>query len=170
MFAPPIAMDTLTPDNDRATQELAEYLRDVLNEDYFAIAHQLEAPILGDRPVVVGAIGWNSWSNNFNDFPLLCVYRRGSVGLDLCEATVNYYLPSMAIQDQLPGILRWVETRIMRALYRYSEDFKASVADLRHAQVLSEPLFRSNYGFLANQKEAAFPFVSIEFNFEEIGV
>lgn len=166
----PLAADTLTPESDRACRELAEYLKDTLNANYKAIAHTLAMPLNGETPVVVSYRDWNAWANPHNDFPLLCVYRRGSVGLSLCEATAIYYLPNLAALDATPGILRWVETRILRCLERYSEGWFAGSADLRHANVLSEPTFRSTYDFGIGANNNTFPFVAIDFNFEEIGV
>lgn len=167
---PPLAADTLLPTSDRACREIAEYLRDALNEDYRNIRDLLDNPILEDAPVVVAIRDWNAWSNNFNDFPLLCVYRRGSVGLELCEASVIYYLPSLAVQDEKPGLLRWVETRIVRGLERLAHCWEGGTVDTLHVNVLSEPKFRTEYGFSLKNETTAFPFVNIDFNFEEIGV
>jgi len=169
VFSPPFAADTLLPNSDRACREIAEYLKATLNADYQSIASQLTNPLQGPTPVVVGVREWNAWSNNQLDFPLLCVFRRGSVGLEQCEATVAYYLPSMAVQDQMPGILRWVETRIIRALQRYSDFFAGGSVDTRHANINHKDI-RTEYGFIPNQGVVAFPFVFIQFNFEEIGV
>ncbi len=170
MFSPPLAADTLLPSSDRACREIVEYLRDALNEDYCNIRDLLDNPIFGDNPVVVGIREWNAWSNNFNDFPLLCVYRRGSVGLELCEATVIYYLPSLAVQDEKPGLLRWVETRIVRGLERLATDWRGGPVDALHVNVLLDPKTRTEYGFSLKNETTAFPFVAIDFSFEEIGV
>lgn len=167
----PLAANTLLPERDRACYEIAAHLRDRLNAEYQAISGQLANPAGGSSPVVVTIADYNAWTNNFNDFPLLTCYRNGSRGdyLELCQGVVAYYLPSMAVQAEVPGILRWVETRIARELAKYS-DFYQGNPDERHAHILGN--FSSEYGIgvLPQTETSAFPFFRITFDFEEIGV
>jgi hypothetical protein len=69
----------------------------------------------------------------------------------------------------MPGILRWVETLIIRALQRYSDFLNGGLVDTRHANV-DHKAIRTEYGFIPNQGVVAFPFIFVQFNFEEIGV
>lgn len=172
MFSPPLAADTLLPIRDRACWEIAQLLKQKLNADYAAISHELEAPILGNEPVVVGIADYNAWTNNFQDFPFLAVYRTSSEGdcLEICNAVVAYYLPTMAMQDEVPGILRWVQTRIVRALGA-NNGFFGGQTDLLHANI-PEQRFRceEGIGVLPGTEVSAFPFFRIIFQFQEIGV
>ncbi|HEY9826050.1 MAG TPA: hypothetical protein V6D19_11415 [Stenomitos sp.] len=171
MFSPPFAPETLLPTRDRACWEIAQFLKARLNADYQAIASQLTDPITSAEPVVRGIRDYNAWANTFNEFPLLTVYRRGASGefLEQVEAAIAYYLPTMALQDQVPGILRWVETRIVRSLQQYDVFFAGQ--DIRHANLQLQGL-RSEYGIgvLPGTEVSAFPFLRINLNFEEIGV
>jgi hypothetical protein len=173
MFSPPLAAETLLPGRDRACWEIAEYLKNAANQDYRAIAPRLADPILGDEPVIVGIRDYNAWSNNFNDFPLLTVYRRGSGGeyAEVCDATAAYYLPSLAMQDTVPGILRWVETRLVRNMHKFDARFMQGNPDQRHSNLDLRNL-RTEYGLgvLPQSEVSAFPFFRINFQFEEIGV
>lgn len=173
LFSPPLAANTLTPGRDRACWGIAQHLKSALNADYKKIACRLENPVAGDEPVIVGIRDYNAWSNNFNDFPLLTVYRRGASGeyLDIVDATIAYYLPTLADQDDSPGILHWVESRIARALHDYDSQFFGGTIDTRHVNLLLGSL-RSDYGLgvLPGTEASAFPFVRINFQFQEIGV
>jgi hypothetical protein len=173
MFSPPLAAETLLPGRDRACWEIAEYLKNAVNQDYQAIRDRLADPISGAEPAIVGIRDYNAWSNNFNDFPLLSVYRRGSSGeyVEICDATAAYYLPSLAMQDTVPGILRWVETRLVRNLHHLDARFRQGPLDARHSNLLLKNM-RSEYGIgvLPQSEVSAFPFFRINFQFEEIGV
>ncbi len=160
-----LGADTLTPAYDRATRYLAEYLRDNLNADFAKIAVTMP-PELGDR-AVVGIRDYNSFSNSMDDFPLLSVYRTGSRGEAMAEssAIAAYYLPSLAIQEQVPGIMRWVEVRMMRALERRMMPFDDS-----QPVIIETAQARSEYQIgLLPGTTVPFPYLKLFFDFVEIG-
>jgi hypothetical protein len=160
-----LGADTLTPDRDRATRYLAEYLRDNLNADFAAIASTMP-PELGDR-AIVSIRDFNSFNFTGDEFPALAVYRTGSKGEAFGEssAIAAYYLPSMAAQEQQPGIMRWVEVRIIRALERRGmafDDDQPVVTDLSQS--------RSEYQIgLLPGLGTPFPYLKVFFDFTEIG-
>jgi hypothetical protein len=158
-----LGADTLSPTADRATRYLAEYLRDTLNAEAKALTLP---PELGDR-VIVGFREYNAFNFVGEDFPALAVYRTGSRGEALAEssAIAAYYLPGMAIQEQQPGIMRWVETRIARALERIRVPFD----DERPVFTQLESM-RSEYQIgLLPGTSVPFPFLKVFFDFVEIG-
>jgi hypothetical protein len=156
-----LGADTLTPTTDRATRYLAEFLRDTLNAESKALDLP---PEFGER-VVIDIREYNAF--NFTEFPALAVYRTGSRGEAMAEssAIAAYYLPSMAAQEKQPGIMRWVETRIARALERIRVPFD----DERPVFTLLEPM-RSEYQIgLLPGTSVQFPFLKVFFDFVEIG-
>lgn len=166
-----LAANTILPTRDRPCWEIAQHLQQKLNAEYQAILAELPDPVTEANAVVVSIRDYNAWTNNFGDFPLLCVYRTGSQDqyLDLSDAVAAYYLPSMAVQDEQPGILRWVESRIARALTDYPI-WAMGGQDL-HANVITTNM-RSEYGLGAfpGTDAIAFPFLRVRFQFQEIGV
>lgn len=170
MFAPPFAAQTFLPTRDRPCWEIAQHLKTQLNADYQAIADQLENPITHPEPVVRAIADYNGWANNFDEFPYLTCYRTTTSGeyLERVSATIAYYLPSMAIQDECPGILRWVELRIARHLAKYSDFYPPD--ESIHAHILGNLRGEYGIGVLPGSEVSTFPFIRINFDFQELGV
>jgi hypothetical protein len=160
-----LGADTLSPSTDRATRFLAEYLRDSINADWLRIRGAV-TPDLGDR-AVIGIREYDAFNFVSEDFPALVVYRTGSRGEGLGDsnAVAAYYLPSLAEQERQPGIMRWIETRIARALERLGmafDDAQPVVVDMAGA--------RSEYQIgLLPGSNIPFPYLKIFFDFTEIG-
>jgi hypothetical protein len=155
---------TITPDRDRACQYLAEYLRDALNNEFEAIAHDMPLE-LGDR-AILGIREYNTINFLTTELPGLAVYRAGSRSEAFAQssAVAAYYLPSMAAQEAMPGIMRWVEVRINRALWRLHmvwDDAYPVVTDMDQA--------RSEWAIGLDRTGAEIPYLRVFFEFTEIG-
>jgi hypothetical protein len=159
-----LGADTLTPDRDRACQYLAEYLRDTLNAEFAEIAHNMPAE-LGDK-AILGVREYNTINFLTTELPGLAVYRAGSRGeaFGQSSAVAAYYLPSMAAQEAMPGIMRWVEVRINRALWRLHMAW-----DDDHPVVVDMESARSEWAIGLDRSGAEVPYIRVFFEFTEIG-
>lgn len=138
----------LTPELDHSCDSLAKYLQQELNCAY------------PKAKVVTTTLGYNGYSTVVADFPLLTVYRTGSSreALNLSDAVIAYYLPSLTVQDQMPGILNWVEKTIAALLGSYgrvNRCIQIQMDSLRSEQRIGR----------IPESTIAFPYLKIYFKF-----
>ncbi len=100
---------TLNPQADTAIRDLAEYLKEGLNND--------EA--VKQWTVVKGLSVVHSYA--FKEMPLLAVYRTRSYGklLDRSQLNIVYFIGAIADYSQVEGALNWVSKKIASLLIDY---------------------------------------------------
>ncbi|NJM56244.1 MAG: hypothetical protein HC857_00580 [Synechococcales cyanobacterium RU_4_20] len=154
----------VSPLEDTTMVALATFLQSHLNNAYLGTS-SLTEQAGGQTPVVAGIRAHNTFLNVTDEFPLLMVYRTDSKGAGLLtsEAIAAYYLPSYAECDRTPGIFRWVELEIARAL----SGIRGCCPESPHILLNGLQALRSEYRFFATDN-GVFPLLRVFFSFTEI--
>lgn len=163
-------LKSITPESDAACRAIATYLQEKINADYEAIKSTLPSPWDQWTGIVTTVRDYNAQLSTHEDFPQLQVFRQGSTGeaMSQCEGLMRYYLPTVIEYEQLPGLFRWMETRISRHLSFYNN---CALQEPVRVIIQSLNQMRSQYAFYRPDGGGnIFPLLEISFQFSEIGV